>query len=156
MANGVPGIELRMPLLFSEGVLKGRITIHEFVALTASNHARMYGLAHRKGDLAVGLDADLAIWDPAKVVTITADALHDRVGYTPYEGRTVTGWPGTVVSRGRVVIEAGQLHVEAGSGQYLPCRRPQPIVDQALAKVPPNRLSNYLGLRRAGDATSRT
>lgn len=154
MANGVPGIELRMPLLFSEGVLKGRITIHEFVALTATNHARMYGLAHRKGDLAVGLDADLAIWDPAKVTTITAAGLHDNVGYTPYEGRTITGWPGTVISRGRIVVEDATLQVEAGSGEYLPCRRPQPIIDQALAKVAPNRLSNYLGLRPRSESAA--
>jgi dihydropyrimidinase len=146
MANGVPGIELRMPLLFSEGVLAGRITIEEFVALTASNHARMYGLAHRKGDLAAGLDADLALWDPARRVTITASALHDNVGYTPYEGRTITGWPTTVICRGRVIVEGGALQVEAGSGAYLPCRQPQPVLEQTMARVAPNRLSSYLGL----------
>ncbi len=149
MANGVPGIELRMPLLFSEGVLKGRIDIHQFVALTSANHARMYGLAHRKGDLAVGMDADVAVWDPDRRTTITAAALHDRVGYTPYEGRTITGWPETVISRGRVVVEQGHLRAEAGSGEYLPCHRPQPIADQLAARVPPRPLANYLGLRRA-------
>jgi dihydropyrimidinase len=64
MANGVPGIELRLPLLFSEGVLKGRLDIHEFVRLTATNHAHMYGLSHCKGNIAEGLDADLVIWNP--------------------------------------------------------------------------------------------
>ena len=64
MANGVPGLQVRLPLLFSEGVGKGRITLNEFVALTATNHARLYGLAPRKGTIAVGADADHAIWEP--------------------------------------------------------------------------------------------
>ncbi len=151
MANGVPGIEVRMPLLFSEGVHKGRIDIHEFVALTATNHARMYGLAHRKGDVAVGMDADLAVWDPVRQSVITAAGLHDRVGYTPYEGKRITGWPETVVSGGRIVIENGALHAQAGSGQFLPCLRPQPVVDQDLAQQPLNQLATYLGLRRSCD-----
>lgn len=127
MANGVPGLELRMPLLFSEGVDKGRLTLNEFVALTATNHARMYGLQHRKGTIAIGLDADIAIWDPEKKVVISASMLHDNVGYTPYEGRTVTGWPITVVSRGRVVVDAGGLYAARGSGEFLPCAVPGPV-----------------------------
>ena len=119
MANGVPGIELRMPLLFSEGVGKGRISLRQFVALTATNHARMYGLADRKGSIAVGLDADLAIWDAERETTITAAMLHDQVGYTPYEGRTIRGWPETVISRGRVVVADGKLHAERGSGVFI-------------------------------------
>ena len=63
MANGVPGIELRLPLLFSEGVMTGRIDVHQFAALTAGNHARLYGLAPRKGAIAIGADADLALWN---------------------------------------------------------------------------------------------
>ena len=120
MANGVPGLEVRLPLLFSEGVDKGRITLNEFVALTATNHARMYGLADRKCTIAVGADADLAIWDAERNVTLTAGIMHDNVGYTPYEGRVVKGWPVTVVSRGRVVIEGGALHAARGSGQFVP------------------------------------
>ena len=127
MANGVPGLEVRMPLLFSEGVGKGRLTLNEFVALTATNHARMYGLRHRKGTIGVGLDADLAIWDPEKRVVISASMLHDSVGYTPYEGRPVTGWPITVINRGRVVVDAGALHATRGSGEFLPCAPPGPI-----------------------------
>lgn len=121
MANGVPGLELRMPLLFSEGVWSGRISLNEFVALTATNHARLYGLHPRKGTIAVGADADIAIWDPEKTVTVRHADLHDNVGYTPYEGRKITGWPVTVISRGRVVVEDGQLRVAAGSGRFLPC-----------------------------------
>ena len=84
--NGIPGIETRLPLLFSEGVGKGRITLNRFVALTATNPARLFGLYPRKGTIAVGSDADLAIWDPEREVIITNDILHHNVDYTPYEG----------------------------------------------------------------------
>jgi len=120
-ANGVPGIELRVPLLFSEGVGKGRIDLNRFVALTATNHAKLYGLYPRKGTIAVGSDADIAIWDPEHEVTVTAANIHDNVGYTPYEGMKLKGWPMTVLSRGRVVIDQGKLQAERGSGNFLPC-----------------------------------
>jgi dihydropyrimidinase len=120
-ANGVPGIELRVPLLFSEGVRKGRLDIHRFVALTATNHAKLYGLHPRKGTIAVGSDADIAIWDPEKKTTVSAANIHDNVGYTPYEGMELTGWPVTVISRGRVVVENGSLAAQRGSGNFLPC-----------------------------------
>ena len=127
MANGVPGIELRLPLLFSEGVGKGRLTLNQFVALTATNHARMYGLEHRKGSIAVGQDADNAIWDPERQTTITAADLHDNVGYTPYEGRTIRGWPETVINRGRLVVADRKLMVERGSGMFMSRRTPGPL-----------------------------
>ena len=119
IANGVPGIELRLPLLFSEGVGKGRIDIHRFVALTSTNVAKIYGLHPRKGTIAVGSDADIAIWDPDKELTVTWDLLHDNVGYTPYEGRQVKGWPVIVLSRGNVVGEDGDLKVDRGSGEFV-------------------------------------
>ena len=121
IANGVPGIELRLPLLFSEGVAKGRLDLNAFVALTATNHAKLYGLYPKKGTIAVGSDADIAIWDPQRETTITAGMLHDNVGYTPYEGRRLGGWPVTVLSRGRIVVEDGKLTAERGSGTFLPC-----------------------------------
>jgi dihydropyrimidinase len=114
MANGVPGLEVRMPLLFSEGVLKGRMTIERFVAVTATNHARTYGMYPQKGAIAVGSDADLAVWNPEKAVTISTNMLHDNVGYTPYEGKQITGWPEQVLSRGRIVVDNGKLQVERG------------------------------------------
>ena len=121
IANGVPGIELRLPLLFSEGVGQGRLDLNAFVALTATNHAKLYGLYPKKGTIAVGSDADIAIWDPERETVITAGRLHDNVGYTPYEGRRLRGWPVTVLSRGRIVIEDGRLVAPRGSGQFLPC-----------------------------------
>lgn len=126
MANGVPGIELRLPLLFSEGVLGGRIDVHEFVRLTATNHAHMYGLSHCKGNIAEGLDADLVLWDPARETTISAALLHDNVGYTPYEGRQLKGWPELVISRGRVVVRDGSLQVARGSGRFIARQCPEP------------------------------
>jgi dihydropyrimidinase len=121
MANGLPGIELRLPLLFSEGVKKGRLDLHSFVALSATNHAKLYGLHPRKGTIAVGSDADLALWDPDRETDVTAALVHDNTGYTPYEGRRLTGWPVTVISRGRPVIENGALVAPRGSGAFLPC-----------------------------------
>jgi dihydropyrimidinase len=121
IANGVPGIELRLPLLFSEGVGQGRLDLNAFVALTATNHAKLYGLYPRKGTIAVGSDADIAIWDAEREVEVSAGMLHDNVGYTPYEGRRLRGWPVTVLSRGRLVVEDGHLNARRGSGAFLPC-----------------------------------
>ena len=105
--NGIPGVETRLPILFSEGVGKGRITLNQFVALSSTNHARTYGLT-RKGSIAIGMDADIAIWDPSRTVTISQSLLHHGADYTPYEGITVTGWPMTTILRGQVIVEEGQ------------------------------------------------
>lgn len=119
VANGIPGLETRLPLLFSEGVQRGRITLEHFVALTASNPARLYGLWPRKGTIAVGSDADLALWDPQREVTITNSMLHHNVDYTPYEGMRLTGWPVKVWSRGELVCDGGTLKAAAGRGRFL-------------------------------------
>jgi dihydropyrimidinase len=147
MANGVPGIELRLPLLFSEGVQKGRITLQQFVALTSTNHAKLYGLYPKKGLIAVGSDADLAIWDADKDVTVRwKELLHDNVGYSPYEGRQIKGYPVTVISRGRVVVENGKLDAAKGSGQFLRCDSPdsaKPLGESA----PELKAMNRFGLK---------
>ena len=120
IANGIPGIELRLPLLFSEGVQKGRIGLERLVELCCTNPARIYGLHPRKGTVAVGSDADLAIWDPEKVVELTDQTTHDATGYCPYAGMTLTGWPTTVVSRGEVIVDGGELLAKRGRGCFLP------------------------------------
>jgi dihydropyrimidinase len=107
--NGIPGVETRLPILFSEGVVKRRITLNHFVAVTATNHAKMYGLHPRKGTIAIGSDADIAIWDPTRKSTIAAANLHHGADYTPYEGFEVTGWPVTTIVRGKVVVDGGEL-----------------------------------------------
>ncbi len=114
--NGIPGVETRLPILFSEGVVKGRITLNQFVALSSTNHAKMYGLHPRKGTIAVGSDADIAIWDPTRKVKITAGDLHHGADYTPYEGLEVTGWPVTTIVRGRTVVRDGKLVGEKAHG----------------------------------------
>ena len=122
--NGIPGLETRLPLLFSEGVGKGRIDLHQFVALTATNPARLYGLYPRKGTIAVGSDADLVIWDETREVTIDNAMLHHAVDYTPYQGMRIRGWPAVTLSRGEVVWENGEFRGQAGRGEFLRCGPP--------------------------------
>lgn len=124
--SGMPGLETCFPIVFSEGVLKGRITLEQFVAISSTNAARIYGLFPRKGTITPGADADLAIWDPGLQVTITNDSLHHRMDYTPYEGMTVTGWPVVTVSRGEVVWANGEVNARPGRGIFLPCERFKP------------------------------
>jgi len=119
--NGVPGLEVRMALLFSEGVGQGRLDLPRFVALTATNAAKLYGLYPRKGAIAVGADADLAIWDADKDVTISQSMIHDAMDYTPYEGKRIKGWPIATLVRGEVVAEAGDFVGAAGKGRFLKC-----------------------------------
>jgi dihydropyrimidinase len=125
--NGIPGIETRLPLLFSEGVGKRRIDLRQFVQLTATNPAWMYGLYPRKGTLAVGADADIVIWDPLREVEIRNADLHHNVDYTPYEGMQLTGWPVTTISRGEIVCSQGRLLAQAGRGNFLRCDTPAPV-----------------------------
>jgi dihydropyrimidinase len=117
--NGLPGVETRLPLLFSGGVGRGRLTLQSFVALTAANPARLFGLYPRKGTIAIGSDADIAIWDPEPEVTIASDTLHDGMDYTPYEGMTVKGWPVVTISRGEMIWANGEVRGRAGRGQFL-------------------------------------
>ena len=121
--NGIPGLETRMPLLYSEGVLGGRITLNRFVELTATNPAKAYGLHPRKGTIAVGSDADLVIWDE-RDLAITNSMLHHAVDYTPYEGQRLRAWPGLTLSRGEVVWDGVQFTGKPGHGRFLTCAAP--------------------------------
>ena len=118
--NGIPGFTARLPIIFSEGVSKGRITLDEFVRLTSTNPARLMGLAPRKGAIAISADADLALWDPKKKVTITNALMQHAIDYTPYEGMEVTGWPVMTIRRGEVVMRDGKVQAEPGTGRFLP------------------------------------
>lgn len=122
--NGIPGLETRLPLLFSGGVAGGRISLHQFVNLTATQPAKLYGLYPRKGSIMVGADADIALWDPDRKVVIRNADLHHNVDYTPYEGVNVTGWPVMTFSRGRLVSRESEFLGEAGAGEFLPCTTP--------------------------------
>jgi dihydropyrimidinase len=117
--NGIPGVETRLPILWSKGVAEGRITANEFVALTSTNHAKIYGLYPHKGSIAVGFDADIVLWDANRKETIRQDLLHHGADYTPYEGLAVTGWPVMTILRGKVVAEDGNILGEPGDGRFL-------------------------------------
>lgn len=117
IANGMPGLEMRLPLLFDAMVSRGRLGVSKFVELTATAPARIYDLS-RKGSLVIGMDADVAIWDADREVTLT-DELHDNTGYNPFRGRTIRGWPRTVLRRGSVIVDEGVMTGKAGEGRLL-------------------------------------
>jgi dihydropyrimidinase len=121
--NGIPGIETRLPLLYSEGVLKGRLTLEKFVELTSTNPAKAYGLHPRKGTIAIGSDADLVIWGEAERV-LRNEGLHHAVDYTPYEGMTLQAWPALTLAGGDVVWDGANFSARAGRGRFLRCGAP--------------------------------
>lgn len=118
IANGLPGLETRLPVLFDEMVSRGRLGPEAFANLTATAPADLYGLPC-KGRLEIGFDADITIWDPDRTVVYGADDLHDNVGYNPWQGRVVKGWPVNVFLRGDQVVENGRFRGQAGAGQWI-------------------------------------
>lgn len=120
IANGLPGLEARLPLLFDAMVSKGRLGPEKFVELTAAAPARIYNLYPRKGTIAVGADADIVVWDPQRRVRLEDALMHDLTGFTPYAGREVQGWPESVLRRGAPIVEGGMVKAEPGSGRFLP------------------------------------
>ncbi|KAJ6465222.1 putative aminohydrolase [Mycena vitilis] len=120
--NGIPGVETRLPLLFTRGVSTGRITAQKFVEVTSTNPAKLYGLYPRKGAILPGSDADIVIWHPAGMLSpfkLTNEHLHHNVDYTPYEGMEFDNWPRYTISRGKVVWANGVLSGKPRDGQYL-------------------------------------
>lgn len=122
--GGLPGVETRMALVW-RGVATGRITMADWVRLTSEAPARTFGLWPAKGSLRVGADADVVVWDPLRVQSLDATALHMAVDHSPYEGQRVTGWPSLVLSRGRVVAQDGVPRAEPGWGRFV-ARAPRP------------------------------
>jgi dihydropyrimidinase len=120
--NGLPGIEDRLPVLWTEGVVKGRITANQFVAYTSTNPARIFGLYPRKGCLQPGSDADLAIWDPDKKLTYGVAVAHQRTDYNLYEGWELQGFPVKVFLRGECIVDRGKWLGKRGQGQFLECK----------------------------------
>jgi dihydropyrimidinase len=121
--NGMPGIEDRMAVMWHHGVGGGRISMNRFVAITATNPARIFGLYPRKGTISVGSDADIVMWDPLKEHTISAQTHHMNTDYNCYEGMTVRGWPERVLLRGKTLVQGSEWHGSAGGGAFLK-RRP--------------------------------
>ncbi|MEW6241012.1 MAG: dihydropyrimidinase, partial [Chloroflexota bacterium] len=117
--NGLPGVQDRMPVLWTHGVRAGRITPNQFVAYTSTNPARIFGLYPRKGALLEGSDADLVIWDPERKVKYGVAMSHQRTDYNLYEGWELTGYPEKVFLRGQLIVDGETWKGRAGMGQFL-------------------------------------
>ncbi len=126
--NGAPGIELRLALLYTYGVAAGRISAERFVAVTAENAARYFGLYPRKGTLLPGSDADILVYDPRPTWTIRHDDLHDNADHTPYEGWQIQGRVRDVFLRGRHVVRDGVLADDLAPGQFVACGPPDSAI----------------------------
>ncbi|MCE9575221.1 MAG: dihydropyrimidinase [Deltaproteobacteria bacterium] len=118
--NGMPGVETRLHLLW-EGVRAGRISMNRFVEITATAPAKIFGLYPKKGTIAIGGDADIVVWDPAREQVLGLDTLHMNVDYSPFEGRRVIGSPAQVLSRGEVIVEDNRWvgKQRQGRGKFL-------------------------------------
>lgn len=125
--NGLPGVEDRLPVLWTSGVGSGRMTASQFVALTSTNPAKIFGLYPRKGALLPGSDADIVIWDPGKKVKYGVALSHQRTDYNLYEGWDLTGMPEKVFLRGQCIVDGGQWLGKAGKGRFL-LRQPGEII----------------------------
>ncbi|WP_241183265.1 amidohydrolase family protein, partial [Klebsiella michiganensis] len=130
--NGLPGVENRLLLLFSHGVMTGRITPERFVALTSANPAKLFGLWPQKGLLAPGADGDVVIIDPQRTTTIRHAMLHDNADYSPYEGFICQGAIRQTLSHGRVIFDNGTFTGIAGQGRFLR-RQPFSTAHQAVS-----------------------
>ncbi|MGB9455351.1 MAG: dihydropyrimidinase [Bryobacteraceae bacterium] len=117
--NGGPGIENRLQLIYHHGVNTGKLSLNRFVEITSAAPARIFGMYPRKGEIAPASDADLVLWDPNEIYTISAKTHHMRVDYSMFEGFEVHGNARTVISRGEVIVDRGQFLGKPGRGQYL-------------------------------------
>ncbi len=133
--NGAPGIEHRMSLLFGAGVREGRLSVNQWVEVTSSAPARVFGLQPRKGRIAPGADADVVIWDPRTRRTIGAASHHMRVDYDIYEGLEVTGAPEAVFLRGELIVDEGEFVGRPGAGQFVPRACPGAVADRPPASL---------------------
>lgn len=118
--NGLPGVQDRLPVLWTAGVVSGKLTPQQFVALTSTNPAKIFGLYPRKGAILPGSDADLVIWDPNRKVRYGVALSHQRTDYNLYEGWELTGYPEKVFLRGQLIVDGDHWLGSAGQGQFLP------------------------------------
>lgn len=117
--NGLPGVETRIPVMFSEGVSKGRISINKFVEIVSTNPAKLFGMYPKKGAIQVGADADLVVIDKNIKKRITVEDLHENVDYTGFEGIEVEGYPVMTISRGEIIAKDGKFIGEKGRGKFI-------------------------------------
>ncbi|HEY5082237.1 MAG TPA: dihydropyrimidinase [Bauldia sp.] len=130
--NGTGGLEDRIPVLWTKGVVTGRLTMNEFVAVTSTNIAKILNIYPRKGAILVGADADIVVLDPKAKKTITAAKQASAIDYNVFEGFEVTGLPRFTLSRGDVVVTEGEIDADNGRGRFVE-RKPNPPVNQALS-----------------------
>jgi dihydropyrimidinase len=121
--NGLPGVEERLPLMFSEGVMKGRISINKMVEVCCTNPAKLFGMYPKKGTLMPGSDGDIVIIDPLMEVTLTKDLLHSNVDYTPYEGFKLKGYPVMTLSLGEIIVQDNEFIGQRGRGKFIKRQR---------------------------------
>ena len=117
---GLANLQEYLPMMFSEGVMKERITLEQFVAVTSTNASKLFGLYPRKGTIQVGSDADIVVWDPAVRKKIRDEDMLSNAKYSTYAGWDVTGWPKTTIRRGEIVFDAGKVLAKPGSGKFIP------------------------------------
>ena len=118
-SSGAPGVEVLLPILYSEGVAKGRISLNRLVQLISENPANRFGLGHRKGKLATGYDADFVILDPSAATVVRAGDMHSNAGWSPYEGMKLQGQIESTFLRGEEVYNGTEVNGEKGYGQYV-------------------------------------
>lgn len=121
--NGLPGVEERLPLMFSEGVMKGRININKMVEVCCTNPAKLFGMYPKKGTLMPGSDGDIVIIDPTMEVTLTKDMLHSNVDYTAYEGFKLKGYPVMTLSHGEIIVQDNEFIGQRGRGKFIKRQR---------------------------------
>ncbi|HXN85026.1 MAG TPA: dihydropyrimidinase [Candidatus Binataceae bacterium] len=132
---GMSNLETLVPMLYSEGVVKRRITLEKMVDLISSNPAKIFGLYPRKGAIATGSDADLVVFDPNAKVVVRAAEMHSRADYDPFEGFEVTGWPRMTISRGEIIVDGRTPTAVVGRGKFLPRTRFSPqLAERLIAK----------------------
>ncbi|WP_029040588.1 dihydropyrimidinase [Cucumibacter marinus] len=130
--NGTGGLEDRMPLLWTNGVITGRLTMNEFVAVTSTNIAKILNIYPKKGAILEGADADIVVWDPNREKTITASKQQSAIDYNVFEGKHVKGLPRFTLTRGKVAIEEDTIKTEEGHGEFVK-REPYQAVNKALS-----------------------
>ena len=119
-------------MLWTNGVNTGRLTMNEFVAVTSTNVAKIFGMYPKKGAVAVGSDADLVVWDPAKEKVIGAASQQSAIDYNVFEGKAVKGLPRFTLSRGHVAVHDGEIRTQEGHGAFV-AREPNGAVNRALS-----------------------
>jgi dihydropyrimidinase len=126
--NGLPGVGDRMPILWSYGVGRGRITMRQFVAMTSTNPAKIFGLYPQKGTLLPGSDADIVVWDPERELTYGVEHARHRTDYNLYEGWELKGYPEKVFLRGHLIVDGEQWFGERGMGRFLKRKPNAPVL----------------------------